>query len=43
LIWEQDNVQSLTLQQTVIGENLPMFGTEERSVNDTSYAAGIDG
>lgn len=40
LIWEQDNVQSLTLQQTVIGENLPMFGTEERSVNDTSYAAG---
>ena len=40
-VWEVDNVQSLTLQQTVIGENLPMFGTEERSVNDTSYASGI--
>ena len=39
-LWTRDNVQSLTLQQTVIGENLPMFGTEERSVNDTSYAAG---
>ena len=41
LVWEQDNVQSLTLQQSVIGENLPLFGTEERSVNDTSYPSGI--
>ena len=40
LVYTRDNVQSLTLQQSVIGENLPMFGTEERSVNDTSYAAG---
>jgi hypothetical protein len=40
LVWDQDNVQSLTLQQSVIGENLPMFGTEERSVNDTSYPSG---
>ena len=40
LVYTRDNVQSLTLQQCVIGENLPMCGTEERSVNDTSYAAG---
>ena len=40
LVYTRDNVQSLTLHQSVIGENLPMYGTEERSVNDTSYAAG---
>jgi hypothetical protein len=40
LVYTRDNVQSLTLQQSVIGENLPMFGTEERSVNDTSYPSG---
>ena len=39
-VWTVDNVQAITLSATVIGENLPMFGTESESVNDTSYPSG---
>ena len=39
-VWTVDNVQAITLSATVIGENLPMFGTESESVNDTGYPSG---
>ena len=39
-VWTVDNVQAITLSQTVIGENLPFFGDASQSVNDTSYPSG---
>ena len=39
-VWTQDNVQAITLSQTVIGENLPFFGSIVEGVNDTSYPSG---
>ena len=39
-VWTVDNVQAITLSQTVIGENLPFFGDSSQSVNDTSYPSG---
>jgi hypothetical protein len=39
-VWTVDNVQAITLSQTIIGENLPFFGDASQSINDTSYPSG---
>lgn len=39
-VWTVDNVQAITLSQTVIGENLPFFGDASQAANDTSYPSG---
>jgi hypothetical protein len=39
-LWTQDNVQAITLAQSLIGENLPFFGSSVEGVNDTSYPSG---
>ena len=39
-VWTQDAVQSLTLQQTLVGETTPFFGDAMASTDATGYPSG---
>ena len=39
-VWTQDQVQSLTIQPTQVGENVPFFGDAMASTDETSYPSG---